>query len=86
MSCEFSYNEGEGQDYVLVELHQGALTVRVRLGASFFETDFKSKQNDIYFNNNNWHHVVLTRDSREVSSDYCQDGRQTGLRVKWLAS
>ncbi|ELU16319.1 hypothetical protein CAPTEDRAFT_22004, partial [Capitella teleta] len=55
---------GTRTDYLQVSLSEGGLSVLVVLGSGSTEIEVKPRRR---FDDNRWHHVIITRDAREVS-------------------
>lgn len=55
---------GADQDFIQVSLNEGAVSILVNLGSGMSEIEVNPKKR---FDDNRWHHVHITRDSREVS-------------------
>lgn len=53
---------------MLMSVQDGGLLFRVSLGSGVFETDVKAMQSGARFDDNQWHKLVMSRESREVSA------------------
>ena len=57
---------GDGGDYIVISLTEGGIAVGINLGSGMFETEVKPRKGHIRFDDNQWHKVIVTRESREV--------------------
>ena len=55
-----------GFDFINVALREGGVVVNINLGQAVLEVEVK----DVRFDDNRWHKLVITRESREVGSEY----------------
>lgn len=59
-----SFNTGDQTDHIMISVRNGAVSVRVNLGSGAWDQQLPS--NDYRFDDNQWHHVLVRRTSREV--------------------
>ena len=59
---------GDGADKMSVSLVDGSVEVRVRLGSGSFDADLKPPLNNVRYDDGQWHHLVVSREAREVRS------------------
>ena len=57
---------GEREDYIIIALREGHVTVGVSLGSGSYQADVRPKRGSIRFDDNQWHHVKVVRETREV--------------------
>ena len=53
---------GDSNDFLSLALKDGGVTLTVNLGSGRLDTEIKPKR----FNDDQWHHVVVSRIAREV--------------------
>lgn len=63
-----SYFTGDRGEYFNVALIDGTVDLSVNLGSGKYDANINIP--DQRFDDNKWHHVVVTRESREVSCCY----------------
>ena len=63
----FFFLGGDGDDYICLSLKDGGLRLSVNLGSGRLDTGIKPKH--VTFNDDLWHHVIVSRKAREVSED-----------------
>ena len=59
--------QGEGEDYIIIALKEGHLTVGVSLGSGSYQADLRPKRGNVRFDDNHWHYVTVVRETREVN-------------------
>lgn len=59
------YISGEKSDYISIALRSGTIMAIVNLGGG--ETKVDVNPSDYRFDDNQWHHLLLTRSSRKVT-------------------
>lgn len=59
------YISGEKSDYISIALRSGTIMAIVNLGGG--ETKVDVSPSDYRFDDNQWHHLLLTRSSRKVT-------------------
>ena len=63
---------GNGIDYMNLALQDGGVALTVKLGIGILDT--KIKTDSVRFDDNEWHHILVSRESSKVnfgSSFYC---------------
>lgn len=59
---------GDGVDYLSVTLKEGVVSVSINLGSGQFNAEVKPPQEDVRFDDNSWHTLLVSRRSREVKN------------------
>jgi len=59
---------GDRDDFMFVAMYDGIITLKVHLGTGTFETDVKSKDGRLRYDDDRWHRVVIRREVREVNT------------------
>ena len=59
-----------GRDYMNLALQDGGVALTVKLGIGKLDTQIKT--DSVRFDDNQWHHVLVSRESSKVSSFYLQ--------------
>ena len=57
-----------GRDYMNLALQDGGVALTVKLGIGKLDTQIKT--DSVRFDDNQWHHVLVSRESSKVSSFY----------------
>ena len=75
-----------GRDYMNLALQDGGVALTVKLGIGKLDTQIKT--DSVRFDDNQWHHVLVSRESSKVSSFYLKQIKviETGIQftaVTW---
>ena len=57
---------GNGRDYMNLALQDGGVALTVKLGIGKLDTQIKT--DSVRFDDNQWHHVLVSRESSKVSN------------------
>ena len=68
INISLGQDTGNGRDYMNLALQDGGVALTVKLGIGKLDTQIKT--DSVRFDDNQWHHVLVSRESSKVSNQF----------------